>query len=221
MPHKLPLSLSALLLFTALLLSLTLRQQYDEALADRLAPDILRFHILADTNSREDQQLKLEVRDLVIRRIQELLGDQATKEETIALVSSRKEELENLARGYLASRGKDLPVTLTLTRDYFPTKSYGDLVFPCGTYDTARMTIGSGKGRNWWCVLYPPLCYTDAIRAIVPEPSKKSLAETVGAEDYSALLPRPLSPAREEEKKQAPRREVRFFFLDLFTGKTD
>ena len=111
MPHKLPLSLSSLLLFTALLLSLTLRQQYDEALADRLAPDILRFHILADTNSREDQQLKLEVRDLVIRRIQELLGDQATKEETIALVSSRKEELENLARGYLASCGKDLPVT--------------------------------------------------------------------------------------------------------------
>lgn len=224
MKHKQLLSLSALCLFTAFLLSLAFRQQWNEALASRLSPDILRFHVLADSNSLRDQELKLEVRDLTIQYLRDLLGDDATKEETIRLMTSHKEAIEDLAHSYLLSQGKDCPVTLSLTRDYFPTKAYGDLVFPCGTYDTARLTIGSGKGRNWWCVLYPPLCYTDSIHAIVPQSSKEDLAAAVGEADYDILLPRSLdqeAPADDssDEKKQTSKVEVRFFLLDLLTGK--
>ncbi len=218
MKHKTAFSISALCLFTAFLLSMSLRLESSEALAERISPDILRFHVLADSDSSEDQRLKLGVRDLVIDYIRPLLGDEASKEETVALVSSRQQEIESLAHDYLLSQGKDCPVSLTLTRDYFPTKAYGDLVFPCGTYDTARLTIGSGRGHNWWCVLYPPLCYTDPINAIVPEESKKQLKKAVDQQDYLALLPR----GEEDEKKQGdenpPAAEIRFFFLDMLKG---
>ena len=219
MKHKLTLTISSLLLFTALLLSLTFRQQWNEALASRLSPDILRFHVLADSNSPRDQKLKLAVRDLTIHYIHSFLGDDASKEETIRLVDSHKKDIEDLARRYLLSHGKDCPVTLSITRDYFPTKAYGDLVFPCGTYDTARLTIGSGRGRNWWCVLYPPLCYAGTIEASVPESSKESLKETVGSEDYQSLLPRRIRTEQKQENPDSPAVKVRFFFLDLLTGK--
>ena len=219
MKHKAAFSISALCLFTAFLLSMAFRLESSEALAERLSPDILRFHVLADSNSSEDQRLKLEVRDLVIEYIRQFLGTEASKAETISLVLAHQKEIESIAHDYLLSQGKDCPISLALTRDYFPTKAYGDLVFPCGTYDTARLTIGSGKGRNWWCVLYPPLCYTDSINAIVPETSKNELKEAVDERDYMAWLPRGEEKEKKQEDHEPPAVKVRFFFLDLLTGK--
>ena len=188
MKHKAAFSISALCLFTAFLLSMAFRLESSEALAERLSPDILRFHVLADSNSSEDQRLKLEVRDLVIEYIRQFLGTEASKAETISLVLAHQKEIESIAHDYLLSQGKDCPISLALTRDYFPTKAYGDLVFPCGTYDTARLTIGSGKGRNWWCVLYPSLCFISDTQAVVPDSSKDQLKSMVAEEDYFSLL---------------------------------
>ena len=218
MKYKLSLCISALCLLTAFLLSMALRLESSEALASRLAPDILRFHVLADSDSPKDQQLKLEVRDLVMDYVQDLLGNEATKEETVRLVCAHKEEIEDLSQEYLRSQGKDCAVTLSLARDYFPTKAYGDLVFPCGTYDTVRLTIGSGRGHNWWCVLYPPLCYTDPVNAIVPAASKQRLKEEVGRQDYEALLPRNERSGEHEKEAGSQEVEVRFFLLDLLRG---
>ena len=160
MKYRISLCISALCFLTAFLIALSARQQGSEALASRIAPEILRFHILANSDSDEDQQLKMEVKGLVIDYVNENLGENATKETTAAWLTDHSEAIEDMAHRYLLSRGKDYPVSLMLTRDYFPTKAYGDMVFPCGTYDAARITIGSGNGHNWWCVLYPPLCYT-------------------------------------------------------------
>ncbi len=211
MKYKISLCVSAACFLTVLLLSLSVRQAGQEAMAGRLSPDILRFHILANSDSPADQALKLEVRDLIIDRISCGLGNQAGKDETKAWLLENKEALEAAAHEYLLARGVDQPVRLTLTQDYFPTKAYGDLVFPCGTYEAARITIGEGKGHNWWCVLYPPLCYADAMHAVVPETSKNTLKGLVDETDYETLLPRTL-----EEK---PEIKVRFWLWDMLTGR--
>lgn len=217
MKYRISLCISALCFLTAFLIALSARQQGSEALASRIAPEILRFHILANSNSDEDQQLKMEVKGLVIDYVNENLGENATKETTAAWLTDHSEAIEDMAHRYLLSRGKDYPVSLMLTRDYFPTKAYGDMVFPCGTYDAARITIGSGNGHNWWCVLYPPLCYTDSMNAVVPEHSKETLKQLIPEDDYEALLPESERNARAPEK---PRVRIRFRLPELMGFKS-
>lgn len=217
MKYRISLCISALCFLTAFLIALSARQQGSEALASRIAPEILRFHILANSDSDEDQQLKMEVKGLVIDYVNENLGENATKETTAAWLTDHSEAIEDMAHRYLLSRGKDYPVSLMLTRDYFPTKAYGDMVFPCGTYDAARITIGSGNGHNWWCVLYPPLCYTDSMNAVVPEHSKETLKQLIPEDDYEALLPESERTARAPEK---PRVRIRFRLPELLGFKS-
>lgn len=212
MKYRVSLCVSALCFFTAFLIAMSARQQGNEALAGRIAPEILRFHILANSDSDEDQQLKMEVKGLVIDYVNSSLGDEATKEETTAWLRENRRDIEDMARRFIVSRGKDYPVTLELTQDYFPTKAYGDMVFPCGTYDAARITIGSGRGHNWWCVLYPPLCYTDSMHAVVPEHSKDTLKTLIPEDDYEALLP---ESERTSHGTGKPRVQVRFRLAEL------
>ena len=122
-------------------------------------------------------------------------------------LADHAQQIEETAEDYLASQGHPQEVSFELTSDYFPTKAYGDMVFPCGTYDAARITIGRGKGRNWWCVLYPSLCFTDPVTAKVPEPSKRKLSALLDETDYEAL--------RAEEK---PELHVRLRLLDTVSA---
>ena len=204
MKYKLSVGALSLLALAALLFCLSWSRQQAETLAGRIAPEILRFHVLADSSSPRDQQLKMEVKDLVISLASRSLGSDAGKEQTIQWIQDNQDSIESLAQDYLRSQGCSDSVRVSLTREYFPTKAYGDMIFPCGTYDAAKITIGSGKGRNWWCVLYPPLCYIDSIHAIVPESSKHTLKTLISQEDYTAL----------EQKK--PRIQIKFRILELF-----
>lgn len=149
-------------LFLALLLSMNQVQKQREALAERIAPSLLRFHILANSDSPADQQVKLEVRSLILDYIQELLPDRQGKEETIRCLREQKAAIEETASQYLAQRGYPYKAALEITRCYFPTRVYDNMVIPCGQYDAARITLGKGDGHNWWCVLYPRFCFVDA-----------------------------------------------------------
>lgn len=173
MKYKISLCISALCFFTAFLILMASRTTGEEALASRIAPEILRFHVLAESDSARDQNLKLGVKGLVLDYIRSQVPEDTDKEQLEQWIERSKTSIEAMAQDWLADQGASYPVKLELTRDYFPTKAYGDMVFPCGTYDAVRITIGSGKGRNWWCVLYPSLCYTDAIHAVVPDSSRK------------------------------------------------
>ena len=201
--------LCALCFLSAFLFTLCDARRQNEALASRISPDILRFHVLANSNSPRDQSLKLAVKTLVVCFVSDHLGNLSNKEETAHWLMEHKDEIESLARAYLLSQNAPSEVRLTLSRDYFPTKSYGDLVFPCGVYDAARLTIGKGSGRNWWCVLYPPLCYTDAIHAVVPESSKELLQELLASDDYEALI---------REASEKPRVTIRLRLPELLNS---
>lgn len=174
----------------AFLTFLAWRGADEEALAARIAPQVLRFHVLAESNRPEDQRLKLGVKGLVLDYIRAQAPNQAGKEELTGWIEENGNDIEDMARSWLEKQGKDYDVRLQIVRDYFPVKTYGDMTLPNGTYDAVRITIGKGKGRNWWCMLYPSLCFTDAVHASVPDASQDLLENMLAKEDYEALLPR-------------------------------
>ena len=123
-------------------------------------------------SSKTDQQLKLKVREQVLSYIQENAPAHAGKEELASWLLSRREDIILNAEQTLAYYGRKATVDLNLSHDHFPARTYGNAFFPCGYYDAARLTIGKGKGRNWWCVLYPGLCFPDP-DPVVKETSSK------------------------------------------------
>lgn len=195
--------------FTAFLIAVSANTCKQEADASRIAPYVLRFHILAESNSKTDQQLKLKVREQVLSFIQENAPAHAGKEELASWLLSRREDIILNAEQTLAYYGRKATVDLNLSHDHFPARTYGNAFFPCGYYDAARLTIGKGKGRNWWCVLYPSLCLTDSSAKTVPESSKKELAEHMAPDDYETIFNEP------------PKVEIRFRLLELLTPKKD
>lgn len=209
MKYRRDLFLCLTCLLLAFLFTMAGQRQSDEAMAARIAPEILRFHVLANSDSDEDQQLKLRVRTLLLDSIYEKLGENASLDDTKEYVLANKDSLEQEAEDYMKAEGYDYPAHMEVTECYFPTKTYGDMVFPCGTYDAVRVEIGKGKGHNWWCVLYPSLCYTDSIRAVVPDSSKQTLACLLDEDDYRSLL------AQKDKDGKKPEVRVRFRFLDL------
>lgn len=188
MKYRRDLFLCLTCLLLAFLFTMAGQRQSDEAMAARIAPEILRFHVLANSDSDEDQQLKLRVRTLLLDSIYEKLGENASLDDTKEYVLANKDSLEQEAEDYMKAEGYDYPAHMEVTEFYFPSKTYGDMVFPCGTYDAVRVEIGKGKGHNWWCVLYPPLCFVDSTYAVVPDSSREILRESLDAADYQALL---------------------------------
>ncbi len=188
--------LGAVCFLTAGLLFLALGRTADARLAEELAPQVLRFHILANSNSRDDQELKLEVRSLLLDLIYDGLekdsSDSLSRDGVISFIQEQTGGLEKAAEAFIRSRGFSYPVNIQVDDSYFPVKYYGDVRFPEGIYRAARVTIGAGKGHNWWCVLYPKLCFVDESWAVMPEESKKILSEAVPEADCAILVkPRP------------------------------
>ena len=190
------------LLLLLLLFSMENLQKSREALADRIAPSILRFHILANSDSKEDQAAKLEVRSFLLDYIQARLPENADSKEAVTRwLSSHRTSLEAATSNFLAEKQMPYTAKFSLERTWFPTRVYDDLVIPCGTYDAAWVILGRGKGHNWWCVLYPRFCFLDEVCKEIPESSRKELQNKLNQGDYPLL------------KDHRPEIKLRFFFF--------
>ena len=146
---------------TALLWGVTTARAQGE-LADR----VIRIHVIANSDSEEDQRLKLEVRDAVLGLVAEAGEGVCDPEEMHAVLTPRLPELEALGEKVLRAQGCMDDVTASLTEWWFPTKDYGAFSFPAGEYTALRLVIGDGAGENWWCVAFPPLCVGAAAETI-------------------------------------------------------
>lgn len=124
----------------------------------RVRSDVLRMHVIANSDSDEDQALKLKVRDAVLERGAELFDGTVTVDEAKAKIEPQKAELEAAAREVIEREGYDYPVSVNVVNEYFATRCYGDLTMPAGRYTAVKVVIGEGAGHNWWCVMFPPLC---------------------------------------------------------------
>lgn len=214
MKQKYHLYLCITCLLLAFLLTMAASRKNDEAMAARIAPEILRFHVLANSDSTEDQNLKLKVRTLLLDSIYDGLGENASLNETKDYVAAHREDLERQAESYMKDLGYDYPAHIEITDCYFPTKTYGDMVFPCGNYEAVRVEIGKAGGRNWWCVLYPPLCFVDSTYAIVPDTSRAVLERSLDAADYRALC-------RDHRDNPEVKVQVKFKFLEMIKGSKE
>lgn len=152
-----------------------------------LSREVLRFHVLADSDSPEDQQRKLEVKEALLAYMEEAMPLDANLEETCSWVRENLDSLEQTAEERLREERCSDPVRAELVRDYFPEKTYGDVTFPAGEYTALRILIGAGQGHNWWCCLYPSLCFTDAVTAHVPEEEKEELGRVLGEDEYDMI----------------------------------
>jgi len=124
--------------------------------------DYIRIHVRANSDSDDDQSVKLAVRDAIVQYIAPLAIGIETKEEMWQMLGTRKEELRKCANDTLLSCGYDYGCRVRLTEERFPTRTYGELTLEEGEYDAVIVELGSGEGKNWWCVAYPPLCFIAA-----------------------------------------------------------
>lgn len=155
---------------------------------ETIASQIIRFHVLANSDSKEDQALKLAVRDEVVASMQKKLKNVHELTQARNILSECQTELRDTARSVIRQRGYDYPVTVCMENTYFPEKTYGDMTFPAGKYEALRICIGEAAGHNWWCVLFPSLCFVDETTAVVPEESKEKLANSLPEETYQSLF---------------------------------
>lgn len=158
-------------------------RQIQEGIADK----VLRFHILANSDNEDDQKLKLAVRDAIGDYLKEDLEKAKDKEDSIRIINEHMDELIEVAEDTVQEYGYDYNVEARILTTHFPQKSYGDITFPEGEYDALEVFIGEGEGHNWWCVLYPNMCFRDSLYE-VDEESKVILQSVLTAQEYQSVI---------------------------------
>ena len=129
--------------------------------ANQLADKLIRLHVIANSNSPEDQELKLKVRDAINSALSSKFQNIDDITESRRFIKETLAQIEEIAREEIRKNGKEYDVKASFGKYLFPAKTYGYLTLPAGEYEALRVIIGSGKGANWWCVLFPPLCFVD------------------------------------------------------------
>ena len=169
-------------------------EQVDAKIAetqDALAKELFRFHVLANSDSEEDQAVKLKVRDAVIDYMRKSMDSELQKEpdvkQTKEWARSHLQELERVADQTVREEGYSYSSEAEVEVCYFPDKQYGDIFFPQGNYEALRIRLGEARGHNWWCVLYPNLCFTSSACAVVTDEGKEELKEALTAEEYEMV----------------------------------
>lgn len=151
------------ILFCSLLIAIIVFNNFSgcRITAEDLAPKLIRFHVIANSDSISDQALKLKVRDAVLSYMAPKLKNSASIEESRKILLENDKEVEKIAAGIIGKNGYSYNVRTSLSHEYFPIKTYGNITLPQGKYEAYRIIIGDGAGQNWWCVMFPPLCFVD------------------------------------------------------------
>lgn len=160
---------------------------YSNAVSNNLSDSVLRLHVIANSNSDEDQALKYAVRDELIEYMNSICLNISTKEEAVNLVTQNLDSFQKIAEDVIKENGFNYNVNLEVGNFDFPSKKYGDISLPAGFYDALKVKIGNASGKNWWCVMFPSLCFVDVTNGIVPEESKETLQTVLDDEEYSLI----------------------------------
>ncbi len=171
-----------------LLLLLGLQYGRNLRMQENIAEKVLRFHVLANSDSKEDQALKLAVRDAVGAEMSETLAGAADRASCEKLINANLDRITAAAERVVAEWGYDYTVKAALEEVDFPVKSYGDYTFPAGKYEALRVVIGAGEGHNWWCVMYPNMCFSGSVYEVVDEEAGEKLREVLSEEEYEDVL---------------------------------
>lgn len=199
-----------ILLGANLLLLLMLGVQYGKRLKlqQGIAEKVLRFHVLANSDSEEDQALKLKVRDAVGAEMAQVLAGAESRRECEEIVASQMDHIVDTAETVIAAEGYDYEVDAFLREVKFPVKTYGDYTFPAGDYEALEVVIGAGEGHNWWCVMYPNMCFSGSVYEVVDEEAEYALKEVLSPTEYEAVM-------------TSGNYEIQFKYLTFLNGLTE
>ena len=175
----------------------------NDMLQPSIASKILRFHVLANSDMQEDQAVKERVRDAVGFYLKPLLEEAEDLEETKQIVDENMDDIIAVAERTLQENGYDYSVSARITRTDFPEKSYGMYTFPAGEYEALQIVLGEGEGQNWWCVLYPNMCFRGSVFEVVEEEAGEALREVLSPWEYADVF-------------DSGKVQLRFKFLEFF-----
>lgn len=199
------LKISIILIFLLLIYTYICALGYVQAVSSNISENVFRLHVIANSDSKEDQNLKYLVRDSLLEYMNSICQNISTKEEAISLCKENIDTFKEIAINVIRENGYDYDVNIKLGNFNFPTKTYGDISLPAGMYDALRVEIGEANGQNWWCVMFPSLCFIDVSNGVVEEESKELLEENLNDESYSVI-----SDSSSNDVK------VKFKILELF-----
>lgn len=177
-----------ILLFLLILIFLFLSiNSYASTISQNISENFFRLHILANSNSEQDQALKLKVRDKIIEYMNTLSYSGLNKEDVIILTQNNINNFQEIAEKTISDEGYDYNVKIEIGNFYFPTKIYGNISLPAGNYDAIRISIGNAQGENWWCSLFPPLCFIDISSGIINDESENDLKTNLSNEEFAII----------------------------------
>ncbi len=177
---------------------------YAKATQSHIAESVLRLHVIANSDSDADQKLKIAVRDRVLNEAESLFQNSASAEDAARIAGNNREFLEKAAEDEIRKQGYDYDVRIEVGEFSFPVKFYDDIMLPSGKYRAVRIVIGEGEGRNWWCVMYPPMCSIDGIT--MSNGSRETLRRSLGEEEYEMI------------SSGSRRAEIRFKIVDIINS---
>ena len=169
---------------------------------EKIYSSVIRLHVLANSDSEEDQALKLKVRDAILAEGNHLFSTCTDRDEAIKKLSANIGEIQSIAERCIAEEGYDYPVKIAFDNEEYPTRNYEGMSFPEGSYLSLRVSIGDGEGQNWWCVLFPPLCLDAATEKSADD---AFIAVGLNAEEYKIIT-----------ENDQPKYKVRFKILEAF-----
>jgi stage II sporulation protein R len=176
-----------LLLFAFSTLIIKANAQHKQSLQLQIADEIIRFHVIANSDSVGDQALKLTVKDTLVKNLAPYLNEASSLNAAREILIEKMSYIKELAQNTINQQGYSYPVKVSLEECYFPLKVYGEYAFPPGNYEALRVQIGAAEGKNWWCVMFPPLCFVDETYSIIDESSGKKLKYLLTEEEYESL----------------------------------
>ncbi|MGL5506802.1 MAG: stage II sporulation protein R [Paraclostridium sp.] len=158
-----------------------------EKVSEGYKDKLIRFHVLANSDSDEDQELKLKVRDEIIKYLQPMLKESKSLEQSEEIIISESDNLKLIGENIIRENGYNYEVEVKLEYNNFPAKQYSNIVLPAGEYKALRILIGEAEGKNWWCVMFPPLCFVDENNGVIDKETDEKLKSVLTEEEYDLI----------------------------------
>ena len=181
---------------------------------DEVKNSLIRFHVIANSDSNEDQNLKIKVKNEVIDYLYPYLNNSKSLDESREIIKSKMTEVQCIAEKVIKDNNYNYEAKVQLSRENFPEKSYGNIVLPQGNYEAFRIIIGNGQGRNWWCVMFPPLCFVDESKA---EVEYDKVEERINSQNKEDTVSEDDNKESDEHKSDSGDNiQIKFKFVEIF-----
>lgn len=179
----------------------------------------IRFHVLANSDLDKDQQLKIKVRDEVIKYLQPILENSKSINQSEEIIKEEMDEIKKISKKVISKNGYSYGVNIELGYSKFPTKQYSNVILPAGEYKALRIIIGSGEGKNWWCVMFPPLCFIDENSGVIDKKTEDKFKEILTNDEFGMIVDS--KPKKEKKVEIKSRFTVKFKVLEVFRNLKD